>query len=214
MPSAPATLPDDAIERANGHPLTPIAGVDEVGRGPLAGPVVAAAVLLPPEGLEPDLAGRIRDSKRLKAPVREALAVRIAGSCVTAIAQASVAEIDTLNILQASLLAMRRAIAALAAQPAVALIDGNRCPTGLPCRAEAIIKGDARCITIAAASILAKVHRDALMTRLSTHFPGYGWERNAGYPTAQHRQALDRLGVSPHHRRSFAPVSQRLAIID
>lgn len=212
MVHAAAYKPDDAMERALGHPGAPVAGVDEVGRGPLAGPVVAAAVILPAGGLDPDLAGKIRDSKQLRPIVRADLAGRIAASCIHAIAEADVAEIDRLNILQASMLAMSRAIAGLAEAPIAALIDGNRCPPGLPCAAQAVVKGDARCLSIAAASIIAKVHRDALMTRLAGRWPGYGWERNAGYPTAQHRQALIDLGVTPHHRRSFAPVSQLLSV--
>ncbi|MFN6979269.1 MAG: ribonuclease HII, partial [Gemmobacter sp.] len=123
---------------------------------------------------------------------------------------ASVAEIDTLNILQASLLAMRRAVAALPVVPDLALIDGNRLPLGLPCAARAVVRGDATVTSIAAASIIAKVHRDAIMVALAQQFPGYGWERNMGYPAPAHRAALIERGVTPHHRRSFAPVHKML----
>ncbi|MGY6537050.1 MAG: ribonuclease HII [Pararhodobacter sp.] len=183
-----------------------IAGVDEVGRGPLAGPVTAAAVILDPACVPPGLA----DSKVLTAARRMALAKTIRANARWAVAHASVAEIDALNILQASHLAMRRALLALGQPLDAALIDGNRLPRDLPCPAQAVVKGDARCLSIAAASILAKVARDALMADLARECPGYGWERNAGYPSAQHLDALKRLGVSPHHRRSFAPVRRML----
>jgi ribonuclease HII len=181
-----------------------VAGVDEVGRGPLAGPVVAAAVVLDPADIPPGLA----DSKTLSAPARARLAAELHARARVAVAEASVAEIEALNILQASLLAMRRAVAAL--RPGYALIDGNRLPTALCCPAEALVRGDASCLSIAAASIVAKVARDARMAQLALEFPGYGWERNAGYPTAAHRAALSRLGVTPHHRRSFAPIRKML----
>ncbi len=177
-----------------------VAGVDEVGRGPLAGPVVAAAVILPerpPAGL--------RDSKQLSPAARFRLDREIRATSEVAIALASVAEIDRLNILAATMLAMSRAVAALALPPDAALVDGNRLPE-LPCPARAIVKGDARCAQIAAASIVAKVARDSLMRALAVAHPGYGWERNAGYGTAAHLAALARLGATPQHRRSFAPV--------
>lgn len=181
---------------------TRVAGVDEVGRGPLAGPVVAAAVCLPagaiPSGLD--------DSKRLTAALRARLAADLLACAQVGIGLASVAEIDSVNILQATFLAMRRAVAALPAPPCALLIDGNRLPPGLPCPAETLVKGDARSLSIAAASIVAKVHRDRIMASLAVDFPGYGWDRNAGYPTAAHLDALTRLGPTPHHRRSFAPV--------
>lgn len=180
-----------------------IAGVDEVGRGPLAGPVVAAAVIFDhnrvPEGLD--------DSKRLSAKRRAALVPQIEDVAVAfAVGEASVEEIDRLNILQASLLAMSRAVAALHLAPDHLLIDGNRLPADLPCPAEAIVKGDARSVSISAAAILAKEHRDRLMVDLAQHYPGYGWDTNAGYPTPVHLRALQNLGATPAHRRSFAPV--------
>jgi ribonuclease HII len=180
-----------------------VAGVDEVGRGPLAGPVVAAAVIL-----EMPLEG-IRDSKVLGRAARERLALALGPVARIGLAAASVAEIDRLNVLQASLLAMRRAILRLGVHPDIVLVDGNRIPD-LPCPAEAVQGGDRDVPAIGAASIVAKVARDRLMKRLAARHPGYGWETNAGYPTRQHREAIARLGVSCHHRRSFAPVRARL----
>jgi ribonuclease HII len=179
-------------------------GVDEAGRGPLAGPVVAAAVILDPtrpiEGLN--------DSKKLSAKRRDALAVEIRSKALAwAIAEASVEEIDRINILQASLLAMRRAVDALAVRPTQALIDGNRCPE-LSCPALAIIGGDGKVASIAAASILAKTHRDAGMQKLHTLYPQYGFDRHMGYPTAFHLAALREHGVTAEHRRSYAPVAK------
>ncbi|PKP79676.1 MAG: ribonuclease HII [Alphaproteobacteria bacterium HGW-Alphaproteobacteria-2] len=185
---------------------TRVAGVDEVGRGPLAGPVTAAAVVLDPARIPAGL----DDSKRLSPARREVLATEIAACAEVSLAHASVAEIDRLNILAASHLAMLRAVAGLRRPPDHLLIDGNRLPAGLPCTAEAVVKGDARSLSVAAASIVAKVARDAIMAVLATEFPGYGWERNAGYPSAAHREALLNLGVTPHHRRSFAPVHKIL----
>ena len=179
-----------------------IAGVDEVGRGPLAGPVVAAAVILDPGNLPAGL----QDSKKLSPARRDALAKAIFASAQVSIAQASVEEIDSINILQATFLAMRRAVQGLSKTPDFALIDGNRLPPDLICPARTIIKGDDLSASIAAASIVAKVHRDQLMTGLAQRFAGYGWEKNAGYGTKQHLDALQRLGVTPHHRRSFKPV--------
>ncbi|WP_333827680.1 ribonuclease HII [Pararhodobacter sp.] len=197
-------LPDFTFEQAAmARGARAVAGVDEVGRGPLAGPVTAAAVVLDPARIPPGL----NDSKRLSAAAREALAQMIwAQARVATVAHASVEEIDTLNILQASHLAMRRALAALSLPPDHALIDGNRLPRDLCCPAETLIKGDARCLSIAAASIVAKVERDRIMADLARDWPGYGWETNAGYPSPAHVAALNRLGVTPHHRRSFAPV--------
>jgi ribonuclease HII len=179
-----------------------IAGVDEVGRGPLAGPVTAAAVRLLPGRVPPGL----NDSKALTAKRREALFGTIMEMCEVSIAHASVEEIDALNILRASHLAMERALGGLPTPPDYALIDGNLLPRNLPCKAEAIIKGDALSLSIAAASIVAKVTRDRIMVGLAQQHLGYGWDRNAGYPTKEHQLALLNLGVTPHHRRSFKPV--------
>ncbi len=189
----------------------PVCGVDEAGRGPLAGPVVAAAVILPPD-LPADLAG-LNDSKQLSAARREKLFGAITAQCTFAIAEASPAEIDALNIHHATLLAMRRAIEALPVAAAFALIDGKFAPA-VAIATQTVIKGDALCSAIAAASILAKVHRDKIMCALAAQHPGYGWERNAGYPTAEHVQALQRLGITPHHRLSFGPVAQQNLLID
>lgn len=181
-------------------------GVDEAGRGPLAGPVVAAAVILDPRR---PIVG-LNDSKKLSAKRREALAIEIRSKALTwAIAEASVEEIDILNILQASLLAMRRAVDALGVRPSHALIDGNRCPA-LLCPAQAIIGGDGKVASIAAASILAKTFRDAGMQELHAAYPQYGFDRHMGYPTAFHLAALREHGVSVVHRRSYAPVAQLL----
>ena len=187
------------------QPQTPaagIAGVDEVGRGPLAGPVTAAAVILNPE----DIPEGLNDSKKLSASRREALWEAIHDKAEVSIAHASVEEIDTLNILRASHLAMERAVAGLAHAPDHLLIDGNLLPKGLTIQAEAVVKGDGRSLSIAAASIVAKVTRDRIMVDLAQQHPGYGWETNAGYPSKSHISALQELGVTPHHRRSFRPV--------
>ncbi len=177
-----------------------VAGVDEVGRGPLAGPVVAAAVILPPT--QPI---GLADSKTLSPARRHRLDLVIRASSDVSIALASVAEIDRLNILEATMLAMQRAVEGLPEPPGAALVDGNRLPD-LACPARAIVKGDASQPAIAAASIVAKQARDAMMRALAAAYPGYGWERNAGYGTREHKAALSRLGPSPEHRRSFAPV--------
>jgi len=188
-----------------------VCGVDEVGRGPLAGPVVAAAVILPAQGLPDALAGAITDSKLLSAAERERLEPGLRGHALFGLGEASVEEIDRLNILQASLLAMTRAVAALPEVPDHALIDGRFIPTGLPCPGTALIGGDRTSLSIAAASIIAKVARDRTMAELARAYPPYGWEHNAGYPTAEHRTALLRHGVTPWHRRSFGPVRAVLA---
>jgi ribonuclease HII len=181
-----------------------VCGVDEAGRGPLAGPVVAAAVILDPR--QP-IAG-LNDSKKLSAKRREVLAMEIRERALAwAVAEASVDEIDRINILQASFLAMRRAVEGLRLRPEKALIDGNRCPA-LDCPAEAIVGGDGKVASIAAASILAKTVRDAGMLELHADFPVYGFDRHMGYPTAFHLQALREHGPSPVHRRSYAPVAQ------
>jgi len=183
-----------------------VAGVDEVGRGPLAGDVVAAAVILtdsPPEG--------VTDSKMLTPERREALAERIRDEAVSwALGRATVAEIDEMNILQASLLAMRRAVEALPIKPSLVLVDGNRLPKW-PYEARAIVKGDLTEPSIGAASILAKVQRDAEMLALHERYPAYGFDRHKGYPTKAHLAALETAGISPVHRRSFGPVRRLLA---
>jgi ribonuclease HII len=197
------TKPDYSFETALlAKGFTRIAGVDEVGRGPLAGPVTAAAVVLNPARL-PD---GLKDSKVLSAKRRDGLRQSIMDSADVSIAHASVEEIDSLNILRASHLAMERAIAGLPYPPDHVLIDGNLIPRGLSLPAQAIVKGDALSLSIAAASIVAKIARDAIMWDLAQQFPGYGWETNAGYPSKCHRLALQNLGVTPHHRRSFKPV--------
>ena len=183
-----------------------IVGVDEVGRGPLAGPVTAAAVWLNPVAI-PD---GLNDSKVLTAARRIALSAALLEVADVSIAHASVDEIDEMNILRASHLAMMRAIAGLRMPPDFALIDGNMIPKGMVCPSLAIVKGDMRSLSIAAASIVAKVARDAIMVDLAQQHPGYGWETNAGYPTAAHRAALINLGVTAHHRRSFGPVHKML----
>jgi ribonuclease HII len=184
-----------------------IAGIDEAGRGPLAGPVMAAAVILDPSRPIDGL----KDSKRLSAERREVLARTIeARALAWAVAEASVVEIDRMNILRASLLAMQRAAAALSITPVRALVDGNHCPR-LACLAEAVVRGDASVPAISAASILAKVARDHAMCRLDERFPGYGFARHKGYPTREHLAALRALGPCPEHRRSYGPVLESLA---
>jgi ribonuclease HII len=190
-----------------------VAGVDEAGRGPLAGPVMAAAVIFhaPPSAA---LAALLDDSKKLNAAKRDIafVALRAAmaeGLLDAAVGAASANEIGRLNILGATHLAMARAIARLRMLPDLALVDGNQAPR-LPCEVRCVVKGDSISLSIAAASILAKVTRDRAMTRLDPRWPGYGFARHAGYPTLAHREALVRLGPCPHHRRGFAPVDQLL----
>ncbi len=189
-----------------------VAGVDEAGRGPLAGPVYAAAAVIDRTRAARKLLRMIDDSKKLSHAQREeAYEAMIASGVVQfAIAEASVEEIDRINILQATFLAMRRALQALGEQPEVVLVDGNRAPPQLSCRAETIVGGDAHSYSIAAASIFAKVARDRYMARLAETFPGYGWESNRGYGSAQHLDALTLLGPTPHHRMSFAPLNRLL----
>jgi ribonuclease HII len=183
-----------------------LAGVDEAGRGPLAGPVVAAAVIL--DELKP-IRG-LADSKKLSAKTRDRLfdEIRAKALCF-AIAEASVEEIDQLNILQATMLAMQRAVEALRLKPTLVLVDGNRLPI-LDVRAEAIVKGDEKIQEISAASILAKVHRDRMCLEMHTQFPQYGFDAHKGYGTAQHLQALQTWGITPFHRKTFAPVFQAM----
>ncbi len=197
------TTPDYELERALlARGYTRIAGVDEVGRGPLAGPVVAAAVILNPD----DIPAGLNDSKKLTAKRRGGLDEILRDRAEVAVAEATVAEIDEHNILRASHLAMVRAVASLDPAPDFLLIDGNMIPRGMKLPSQAVVKGDARSVSISAASIIAKIWRDQLMVDLAQQHPGYGWEANAGYPTKQHREALQNLGVTPHHRRSFKPV--------
>jgi len=191
-------MPDFSFELEHDNP---VAGVDEAGRGPWAGPVVAAAVILDqtnfPDGLD--------DSKKLSAKKRGILFGLIMAQAKVGVGQASVEEIDTLNILQATMLAMVRAVENLPQKPAFVLIDGNRCPE-MEIPSQAIIKGDARSFSIAAASIIAKVTRDQIMADLAKTWPDYGWERNAGYGTSLHQQGLNLVGISPHHRKTYAPI--------
>ncbi len=185
-----------------------VAGVDEVGRGPLAGPVVAAAVILDPKA---PIAG-LCDSKQLKHGQRWSLAREIRERALAwSLGRADVGEIDVLNILQATMLAMRRAVLTLETSPCRVLVDGNRCPA-LPIVTQAIVGGDARVSAISAASILAKVARDEEMAELDRRYPQYGFARHKGYPTADHIRCLRRFGATPVHRRSFRPVEQVLAL--
>jgi ribonuclease HII len=183
----------------------PVAGIDEVGRGPLAGPVLAAAVILDPSRLPRGL----DDSKAMTEVRRDkAFDDIMARALAVGIGQASVEEIDSINILHATMLAMRRAVEALSLMPVHALVDGNRVPPGLPCPGEAVVKGDGKVLSIAAASIIAKVTRDRLMNELDAAWPGYNWSKNKGYGTPDHMDALSRLGATPLHRTSFAPVAE------
>ena len=197
-------MPDFSLELSlHAQNISAIAGVDEVGRGPLAGPVFAAAVILDPNHLPLSA----NDSKKLTPLQREKLFDEIMATAQVGIGQASVAEIDEVNILQATYLAMRRAINALSHKPAMLLVDGNRAPDfGIPART--IIGGDAKVLSIAAASIIAKVTRDRLMCELAQAHPQYDWASNAGYGSPKHLQALQQFGITPHHRRSFRPISE------
>lgn len=194
--------PDFSFERAAfAQGAQYVVGVDEVGRGPIAGPVTAAAVRLDPNNIPEGL----NDSKAMSERKRNELCAWLLDHAQVSIAHATVAEIDEINILRASHLAMERAIAGLVGAD-FALIDGNLLPKGLTIAAQAVVKGDARSQSIAAASIVAKVTRDRLMRGFDAEFPGYDWAKNAGYPTKSHLEALERLGVTPVHRRSFKPV--------
>ena len=183
-----------------------IVGVDEAGRGPLAGPVVAAAVVLCEEGID-----WLDDSKKLSPKKRAALEEQIKAKCRWAVGLCSVEEIDRINILQATMLAMTRAVEALAIAPSLVMVDGNRLPKWTY-RAQAVVGGDAIHPCISAASIIAKEHRDRLMVEADRQFPGYGWASNKGYGAAIHMEALRRLGPTPLHRRSFAPVAQMILV--
>ncbi len=188
-----------------------VAGIDEAGRGPWAGPVAAGAVIFPDLKTTDFLAEKLNDSKKLTPAKREELFAELHQSgALIGCGLASVEEIDRLNILQATFLAMRRAVSALPAIPSFAIIDGNKVPPGLPCPARALIKGDALSLSVAAASIIAKVTRDRLMTDLAKEFPYYGWEKNAGYGTKAHQNGLAEHGICIHHRKSYAPIKKFL----
>jgi ribonuclease HII len=199
MPSFPTYKYEEKL-KLQGY--SNIVGVDEVGRGPIAGPVFAAAVVLDPNHIPMGL----NDSKKLSAKKRNLILSEIMKHADVSVGSASEREIEETNILQASHLAMVRAIDGLKSVPGYILIDGNLVPSSLDIPATALIRGDASSVSIAAASIVAKVKRDLVMCDLGQHFPGYGWEKNAGYPTQQHLSALQDLGITPHHRRTFRPV--------
>ena len=195
---------DFSIENDVGANL--IAGVDEAGRGPLCGPVVAAAVIFPSREIEIPVV--IRDSKKMSAAQRAVAYDWITKNTIWATGQCTPAEIDELNILWASMRAMERAVVALSRAPDICLIDGNRVPAGVQGRA--VVHGDAKSLSIAAASIVAKETRDKIMRELATEFPMYGWERNAGYPTTEHLTAIEKYGITVHHRKTFGPIKERI----
>lgn len=189
-----------------------VAGVDEAGRGPWAGPVVAGAVIFPNLRISDLLRETLNDSKKLTHAKRVILFEELHRSdALIGCGMASVEEIDSLNILQATFLAMKRAIEALSLAPSFALIDGNKIPPKLPCSAQAVVKGDALSLSIAAASIIAKVTRDRLMNDLAKDYPHYGWEKNAGYGTKIHQDGLKEFGICIHHRKSYAPIRRIIA---
>lgn len=196
------TNPDFSIEREYGE--IPIAGCDEAGRGPLCGPVVAAAVIFPNRDI--DIPVIIRDSKQMTASQRDTAYNWITQNTIWAVAKCSPTEIDEINILWASMLAMERAVEKLSLRPDMCLIDGNRVPKGLHGRA--IVKGDAKSLSIAAASIIAKQTRDKIMQDLATQFPEYDWDKNAGYPTQSHLRAIEKYGINEHYRKSFGPIKR------
>lgn len=206
-------MPDWKIE--DGHRGL-ICGIDEAGRGPWAGPVVAGAAVFLTREVSPELLAQLNDSKKLTAKKREYLYELLrqeeqAGHILCGIGEASAAEIDELNILQATFMAMRRAVENLPQKPDIALIDGNRLPKDFPCANECFIGGDGRSYSIAAASILAKVYRDRLMSEMAKQYPHYGFEKNAGYGTKAHIEGLRLHGVTPQHRRSYRPIKEFLA---
>lgn len=207
----PASLPNYKIEQSCSGP---VCGIDEVGRGPLAGPVVAAAVIIKPEALRSDIISTINDSKKISAPKRRKICLGLRDIAHIGIGLADVTEIDHHNIYHATFIAMKRAYEQLCQDhkitPGTALIDGNRTPD-LPCQMQAIIKGDTKSLSIAAASIIAKEFRDDIMRKLAELHPHYGWETNAGYPTRKHLEALKIHGVTNHHRKFFKPVSKVLS---
>lgn len=198
------TNPDFSLEYESGCDL--VAGCDEAGRGPLCGPVVAAAVIFPDRTIEIPVI--IRDSKQMTHAQRAAAYEWITHNAIWAVAQCSPAEIDEMNILWASMAAMTRAVQKLSCVPQYCLIDGNRLPRDL--KGRAVVKGDAKSISIAAASIIAKETRDKIMHELATQYPQYGWDKNAGYPTASHLQAIEKYGINQHYRTSFRPIKERM----
>ncbi len=193
-----------------------IAGVDEAGRGPWVGPVVAGAVVFFNRKINPVLLNSLDDSKKLSAKKREELykliqTEEIAGNLSYGIGEATAAEIDEINILQATFLAMRRAMVALKCKPNMALVDGNRTPVGFVCPCKTIVKGDAKSFSVAAASVMAKVYRDRLMAELAQKYPWYGFEKNAGYGTKAHIDGLKQYGITPEHRKSYRPIAEIIA---
>ena len=205
-------VPDFELEaRAWDRGFHLIAGVDEAGRGPWAGPVVAGAVILDGGNLPTRLLEGLDDSKKLSARKRDEIFALLPDWAAIGVGLADAPEIDQINILQASFRAMERALAGLHPPPDYVLVDGDKLPS-LPCAAEFVVKGDSRSLSIAAASIVAKVTRDRIMSGLAVQFPGYGWERNAGYGTAEHKAALTRLGVTDQHRKSYAPIRKMLSL--
>lgn len=204
-------MPDLSLEKAAlGAGWTRIAGIDEAGRGPLAGPVVAAAVVLDARVLSSPVWAALDDSKKMTATARDTLYEVISDTADTGVGITTIEDIDLLNILGATMKAMGDAVRALEHAPDYALIDGNRLPV-LTCAGACVVKGDSKSMSIAAASVIAKVTRDRIMKDLDQHYPGYGWAQNAGYGTKQHMDALTRLGATPAHRKSFAPVRKILS---
>ena len=201
-------MPDFSFE--NEHTNLLVCGCDEVGRAPLAGPVVAACVYIPKDLHDTPLWQEVNDSKKIAKKKRETLALAIKENAHWGIGEASEEETDAINIVQASFLAMTRAYETMNMPCDMALIDGNLLPKSFPCSAQSLIKGDTKSVSIAAASIIAKVHRDQMMTRLAAIHPHYGWERNAGYPTKEHLAGINARGITEHHRKSFAPVKNFL----
>ena len=206
---AEITVPDLSREISIGGR---VAGIDEAGRGPWAGPVVAAAVVLNQFTIPDELRFGINDSKVISSAKRERFFSMLHVCADIGVGRAGVSEIDETNILSATFVAMKRALQSLSVSVDFALVDGNQAPN-LPCKVETLVKGDSLSLSIAAASIVAKVHRDREMAVLAKTFPGYGWEKNAGYGTKEHREALGRIGVTPHHRKTFSPVAKIIAKI-
>lgn len=198
------TMPTFDIENETGY--TMVAGVDEAGRGPLCGPVVAAAVVFPRRDI--DIPVVIRDSKQMTAHARAVAYDWITQNTIWAVAQCSPTEIDELNILHASLLAMSRAVEKLSCTPQFCLIDGNKLPPNLI--GTAVVRGDAKSLSIASASIIAKQTRDKIMDDLAAMYPMYAWDKNAGYPTAEHLRAIEKYGINEHYRKSYKPVKERM----